>query len=73
MLLSQMKENDVGFIDKINGDCGFERRFFDMGFVKGQRVECSNIGICGTPIAYRICDSKIAVRKKDAALIGVVM
>lgn len=73
MQLSQMKENEMGVIAQISDNCAFERRFFDMGFVTGEQVKCMNIGLCGSPIAYLVHGSKIALRKKDAELIGVVM
>lgn len=73
MLLSQLKENESALIDNITDGCSFRRRLFDMGFISGQRVECTNIALCGSPIAYSVCGAKIAIRKKDAALIEVVM
>ncbi|MCM1114546.1 MAG: ferrous iron transport protein A [Clostridium sp.] len=73
MILSQMKENETGYITCINSDPGFERRFFDMGFITGQSIRCMNIGLFGSPIAYQIRGSKIALRKSDADKIGVIM
>jgi Fe2+ transport system protein FeoA len=73
MKLSQMKENQCARITDIDDNTPFERRFFDMGFINGQSVICVNIGLFGTPIAYQIRGSKIALRKKDASKIGVVM
>lgn len=73
MHLSQMKENDTAVIKKIEQESDFARRFFDMGFVEGNKVKCLNIGLKGTPIAYLICGSKIALRKKDASRIRVIM
>ncbi|MCC8073893.1 MAG: ferrous iron transport protein A [Clostridiales bacterium] len=72
MKLSDLKENQHATIITINSS-KIKRRLFDIGFVAGQRVECTNIGLGGTPIAYKICGSKIALRKKDADNIGVVM
>lgn len=73
MHLSQMKENETAVIKKVDSTSDFARRFFDMGFVEGNTVKCLNIGIMGTPAAYLICGSKIALRKKDASRIRVVM
>ena len=73
MTLSQMKENETGYITFINAGSGFERRFFDMGFISGQPVCCTNIGIFGSPIAYQLRGSKIALRKKYADRIGVIV
>ena len=73
MTLSQMKEKQSGIITYIEDCSGFERRFFDMGFINGQKVVCDNIGLFGSPIAYQIRGSKIALRKKDADKIGVMV
>lgn len=73
MTLSQMKQNECARITNINDGSSFKRRFFDMGFIKGQAVKCTNVGIFGSPIAFQIRGSKIALRKKDADKIGVVM
>ncbi len=73
MTLSQMKENDFGHISYINTEPSFLRRFYDLGFMEGQCIRCENIGLLGTPIAYQIRGSKIALRKCDADKIGVVL
>ena len=72
MTLSDMKEKQCGVIADVDSNSSFERRFYDMGFISGQRVICTNIGLTGSPIAYRIRGSKIALRKKDADRIGVI-
>lgn len=73
MRLSQLKENQTAIINFVDNNCDFVRRFFDMGFIEGNKVKCTNIGISGTPIAYQVCGSKIALRKKDADWIKVIM
>lgn len=72
MTLSDMKENQSCIITDIDIDSSFERRFYDMGFIRGQKVLCTNIALTGSPIAYQIRGSKIALRKKDADRIGVI-
>ena len=73
MILSQMKVNESGYITDIDSGSNFERRFSDMGFITGQKIRCTNIGLFGTPIAYQIRGCKVALRKKDADRIGVVL
>lgn len=73
MKLSQMAENQSGVIDSINKGCNLSRRLFDIGFITGQKITCENICITGSPIAYTICGCKIALRKKDADMIGVIV
>lgn len=73
MLLSNMKENQIATISKIDSKCTLSRRLFDLGFIEGQKITCTNIGLTGSPIAYNICGCKLALRKKDAAMIGVII
>lgn len=73
MTLSQMKENQSATITSVNAGNGLSRRLFDLGFIIGQKIDCTNIGLCGSPIAYNLRGCKIALRKKDADMIGVVL
>lgn len=71
MLLSQMKENEICTIIAINDNCSLKNRLNELGISKGQKIECKNIGLSHSPIAYQICSSKLAIRKKDAQSIEV--
>lgn len=73
MTLSQMKVNESGYITSIDNGSNFGRRFSDMGFIMGQKISCTNIGFFGSPIAYQIRGSKVALRKRDADRIGVIL
>lgn len=73
MTLSDMKENQIATITEIASDTTLSRRLFDMGFMTGQNVSCTNVGAFGTPIAYNIRGCKVALRKNDAKKIGVVL
>lgn len=73
MTLSQMKVNESGYITSIDNGSNFGRRFSDMGFITGQKISCTNIGFFGSPIAYQIRGSKVALRKRDADRIGVIL
>jgi len=68
-----MKENQSGFISGIDKGALNERRLYDLGFVKGQKIKCNNIGALGSPIAFTVQGTKFALRKKDAQKIGVVI
>lgn len=73
MTLSDMKENQVATITKIKSDAHLSRRLFDMGFIMGQDVSCINIGAFGSPIAYNLRGCKVALRKKDAQKVEVIL
>ncbi len=49
-----------------------ERRLIELGFVEGARVEILHQGLFGRdPIAVRVNDATIALRRRDAAAILV--
>lgn len=68
-----MRKNQCAVISIIDGKRANARRLYDLGFVKGQRVKCTDIAISGSPIAYCVQGTKIALRKSDAEAIGVIM
>jgi len=43
MKLSQLKDNEVGYITKIRGREAFRKRITEMGFVKGKKLRLSKI------------------------------
>ena len=71
MLLSQMTENEICKIVTISENCSLKHRLSELGISKGQKIECKNIEISRSTIAYQICSSKLAIRKKDAQKIEV--
>ena len=49
-----------------------ERRLIEMGFVEGARVRLLHEGFIGRdPIAVRVDDTTVAVRRRDAQLVLV--
>jgi ferrous iron transport protein A len=51
-----------------------ERRLLEIGFVEGAKFEVLHLGLIGAdPIAIRLNDTRIALRKREAAAILVTM
>lgn len=73
MTLSDMKENQIATITEIENDFALSRRLLDMGFISGQNIACITVGAFGSPIAYNLRGCKVALRKKDADKVGVVL
>ena len=66
----------VGFGDRCEpsglGDGELERRLLEMGFVEGARVEILHEGAIGRdPIAVKLDDMRVALRRREAAAILV--
>lgn len=71
MLMSQMKENQVCKITKIDKQSKIYRRLKELGVSDGAEIVCKNIAIHKSPIAYKVCSSKLAIRKNDADKVEV--
>jgi len=74
--LSQARPGDRGVIVDVRADHAnghgvdvheLERRLLEFGFVEGARVELLHQGLFGAdPIAVRVDDIRIALRRRDA-------
>lgn len=73
MTLADMKQNDCGIISHINSECEIKRRLLDLGFIKGNEVKFERKNIFGSPIAFNIEGSVVALRKPDAEKVGVIL
>lgn len=73
MTLADMCEMQNGIIVDIDSNCQIKRRLFDMGFIKGNEISCVRRNPLGSPIAFSVEGSVIALRKSDAKMVGVVV
>lgn len=58
-------------IQNIQDDCSVKKRLSDLGITKGAVLQCLFAAPFGDPIAYRVSDAVLALRKKDTAKIEV--
>jgi len=63
----------VGGFDPAAADAlELERRLIEMGFVEGARIQLLHEGFIGRdPIAVRVDDTTVALRRRDASLVLV--
>lgn len=71
MNLCDLKLNEKAKIKKINHDSSIKRRLYDLGLTKGAKIELMLISPSKCIKAYRIRDSLIAIRNKDAKKIEI--
>lgn len=71
MMLSDLKINEAGIILSVNGDKILKRRFLDLGFLPGEKIECVLISSFKDPKAYKINNNVIAIRNSDAKFLEV--
>ena len=73
MFLSELKENRSAVIAGSKASGAFADRLADLGFRKGERVLCVKRSLLSSPILYCVNGSFVALRKKDASSIEVVL
>jgi ferrous iron transport protein A len=79
--LSVVRKGRGGVIVRVSGELAgegvlgaeeLERRLLELGFVEGARVEILHEGLFGRdPIAVRIDDMRVALRRREARAIEV--
>ncbi|NOQ24490.1 MAG: ferrous iron transport protein B [Bacteroidales bacterium] len=72
MRLSELKDNEVGYITKIRGRGAFRKRITEMGFVKGQKVTVIKNAPLKDPVEYNIMGYEVSLRISEASLIEVI-
>jgi ferrous iron transport protein A len=74
--LSHARKGDRGVVSQVHatGEHGhdLERRLLEMGFVEGANVEVLHEGLIGRdPIAVRVDDMRVALRRREAGFISI--
>jgi ferrous iron transport protein B len=70
--LSDLKTGEEGIITKVLGHGAFRKRITEMGFVKGKKVTVIKNAPLQDPIEYAIMDSRVSLRRSEAALVEVI-
>lgn len=71
MNLCLLNIGDKAKIEKIDDNLELKNRLVDMGFTKDSEIECILKSPFKGPIAYKIKNTVIALRRKDASWITV--
>ena len=69
--LSELKINEKGIVERVEGFGAIRRRLFDMGVTKGAKVELKKVAPLGDPIQILIRGYDLSLRKKEANYIFV--
>ncbi|MCR4667617.1 MAG: ferrous iron transport protein A [Desulfovibrio sp.] len=67
--LSSLKKGQKGHIVKIRSQGELGRRIRDLGLVPGMNVTMLGRAPLGDPIALRVADTTVALRKREATFI----
>lgn len=69
--LDKMGVNEKGTVKEILEGSSLKRRFLDIGFTAGTKVECILVSFGEQMKAYRIKGATIGIRVEDAKFIEV--
>ena len=71
MTLDNLQAGCAATIKKIHNQSTERRRLFDLGILPGTRIENVMPSPLGDPVAYRVRDSVVALRREQAQLIEI--
>ncbi len=69
--MAALKVGESGYVTQLSVQPAMERRLRDLGLVRGTRVTCLLKSPAGDPCAYLIRGALIALRRADAAGVGL--
>lgn len=71
MTLDNLKIGRKAIVKKVNNAHSERRRLLDLGILPGTQIENVMKSPLGDPIAYRVRNATVALRKKQACLIEI--
>lgn len=71
MTLDQLKLGETAAVTRLNAEGITRRRLMDLGILPGTHLVAELSSALGDPIAYRVRDALIALRKEQARQIEI--
>lgn len=71
--LSDLSPGQTAEILSVSGDPALVQRLYEFGLLEGERVEVVALAPLGDPIEIRFGNSRLSLRKSEAAGITVVI
>jgi len=71
MTLSQLEVGQIAKVIKLRSENAERRRMLDIGILPGTVIETVMRSPLGDPVAYRVRDAVVALRREQAELIEV--
>ncbi len=69
--LDGLAVGESAWVTEVRSSPAMRRRLLDIGLIPGTRVACVAKSPAGDPAAYAIRGAVVALRRQDAALVGV--
>ncbi len=69
--LSELRPGDRAQVVSIAGEPALIQRLSEFGLFEGETVEFLNVAPLGDPIEVRLGNTRLSLRKAEAAMVGV--
>lgn len=69
--LDQLRNGQTAVVVRLNADGSNRRRLMDLGILPGTRLQAELKSPLGDPVAYRVRDALIALRREQAKQIEI--
>lgn len=69
--LDTLRVGQSARVSHIEAEPAMRRRLLELGLVPGTRVTCTAVSPAGDPAAYAVRGAVIALRRRDAAGVGL--
>ena len=69
--LDQLRIGQRGIIASLTGEPALVQRLLEMGLLEGEQVEVLALAPLGDPMEIRLGDSRLSLRSREAARIGL--
>jgi ferrous iron transport protein A len=69
--LSDLRPGDRAAVIAVSGDPGLVQRLYEFGLLEGEEVELLAFAPLGDPIEIRLGNTRLSLRKSEAAGISV--
>ena len=70
--LSRLKIGEQGIITTIDVEYAYKRRLTELGFIPGARISVLHTAPSGSPVAYYIKGTVVALRPCDSCKIRII-
>ena len=71
--LDQLRPGQLGRVSALAGNDGLVQRLMEMGLFEGEAIEVVALAPLGDPIEIRLGDSRLSLRRSEAARVQVVL
>ena len=69
--LNTLRVGQSARVARVEAEPAMRRRLLELGLVPGTRVTCTAVSPAGDPAAYAVRGAVIALRRRDAAGVGL--